>query len=158
MQSAVSCADIGRLSMNCKNLMAVVLQSVLVSSLPLPTLLSSPNISLYAGVSNIPPVYNGSGGGWPPPPPRSHTVKYLGIYKTLSECQAACVAYKNTNVSPVSGWTKCESFTYQNQHCTIMLDANYWFPSRAATNATVTGRVTWPPATCKVCTHGKFEF
>ena len=126
----------------------------LVASLSEPIFTSMPNVSLLSGVSNIPPVYNGSGGGWPPPPPRSHTVKYLGVYKTLSDCQAACVAYENTKVSPVSGWTKCESFTYQNQHCTIMFDANYWFPSRA-TNATITGRLTWPPAACKACTHDK---
>ena len=127
----------------------IALSSLCISLVP------APDVSLYHGVSNIPPVYNGSGGGWPPPPPRSHTVEYLGIYATLSECQAACVAYNNTHVSPVSGWTRCESFTYQNKHCTVMLDENYWAPSQAS-KSTTTGRLAWPPAKCKACSPCMF--
>ena len=31
---------------------------------------------------------------------------------SLDACQAACVAYVNEDVSPVSGWTRCTSFTF----------------------------------------------
>lgn len=39
---------------------------------------------------------------------------YLGIYKSPEDCYLRCKSFRNTEAgtSPVSGWTRCQSFTH----------------------------------------------
>ena len=94
---------------------------------------------------------------WPPPPPYSNVAKDLGAAAAVSvaACEAACVAYRNDNVSPVSGWTRCQSFTRfaPNEtapaRCVAVVDAEEWRWSRVAARGAVAGRVDWPLARCE---------
>ena len=63
-----------------------------------------PKVSRFADTSAIPPHFLLK---WPPPAPYSNVVKDLGKAAAASAaaCEAACVAYRNPDVSPVSGLT-----------------------------------------------------
>ena len=113
-----------------------------------------PTIRLFANVSNVPPTRSGLL-EWPPPAPYSHTVKDLGseAAQSLATCRAACVAYVNSDASPVSGWSRCQSFTYMPSplgtypQCVAVVDAVTWAP--VALPGATTGRLSWPPRQCK---------
>ena len=86
----------------------------------------------------------------------------------MQACQASCLAYRNTEVSPVSGWVLCQSFTYvvPTGACVAVVDPYGWFPHNASSRngdggggaaasasasagaraaVTTAGLVTWPP-------------
>jgi hypothetical protein len=108
---------------------------------------SVPSVKLFEDTSNVP----GKGAlEWPPTPAYDHTVKYLGATASATACQAKCFAYENKEVSPVSGWTRCQSYTWQKTgRCTAIVDplASGWEPHHE--EGSVTGRLTWPPTPCK---------
>ena len=112
---------------------------------------SAPAIELFPGMVNLPqePLLS-----WPPAPPYSHTVKDLGTTSNYKACEAKCISYRNDAVSPVSGWTKCESFTFtaNDGRCVAVVAADEWAPRPASgaekKNGTLCGRVTWPPSLC----------
>ena len=118
-----------------------------------------PHVSLFADTSAIPP---GRPLKWPPPAPYDNVVKDLGqaAASSLDACQAACIAYRNQKVSPVSGWTRCTSFTHleeasgQPARCVAVVDAETWEPVR--TRGAVAGRIAWPPQPCR--THADCSF
>ena len=97
------------------------------------TLLARPTAQLYQNTANIPLPQQQQPAAinleWPPVPPYSNTVKELAA-ATLVECEAACIAYRNSAVSPVSGWTTCKSFTWVpgGSRCVAVLDASEWEP------------------------------
>jgi hypothetical protein len=100
--------------------------------------LSPPEVEVHQNTTNIPkPLLL----QWPPKPPYDHTVKELGTFKTAAECEAACVAYRNTDVSPVSGWTLCQSYTWLAGRCVAVVDAMEWLPHKDM--HAVSGRLTW---------------
>lgn len=117
--------------------------------------MSDPLVTLYRGKVNIPPKPALT---WPPPPPYSHTVKELGTLPSARACEAACVAYvanrtvKGTVISPLSSWSKCQSFTWTapDHACVLVVDADEWAPRPAPAPAagTVAGQLRWPPAPC----------
>ena len=120
-----------------------------------------PTVELFAGTAAIPaPAVLAL--EWPPPAPYDHIVKELGeaAAASVDACQAACVAYRNPSVSPVSGWTRCTSFTHldaadgQPARCVAVVDAEEWAPLR--TSGAVAGRLTWPPQPCT--THADCSF
>jgi hypothetical protein len=121
------------------------------SSLPAAT---PPRVQLFHGVSNVPTAPDDGTVEWPPPAPLSHIIKPLADGDGSAQgCQAACLRYRNTAVSPVSGWTRCQSFTYTNGSCYARLDAA-WAP-RGVAGAT-SGRVSWPAQRCgsvRDCSH-----
>lgn len=67
-----------------------------------------PTVQVVMNQINLPPA---SLLTWPPPAPYNNTVKALGTFDTLAQCQAACLGYANPDASPVSGWTRCKSFS-----------------------------------------------
>ena len=77
---------------------------------------AKPTVSRFADTSAIPPHFLLE---WPPPAPYSNVVKDLGVAaaKSAAACEAACVAYRNSDVSPVSGWTRCTSYTRTATRC-----------------------------------------
>ena len=60
-------------------------------------------------------------------------------------------------VSPVSGWSKCQSFSYfeaDGGRCVGIVAANEWIPHAA--DGVISGRVTWPARYCSSavdCSH-----
>eukprot|EP00935_MAST-01C_sp_MAST-1C-sp1_P000992 g992.t1 len=103
-----------------------------------------PQVELEQNVSNVPAPYLLQ---WPPKPPYNHTTKELGNTASAAECQAKCIAYYNADASPVSGWSRCESFTWLlGGRCVAVVDAAEWNPQPE--EGAVTGRLTWPPAPC----------
>ena len=112
-----------------------------------------PSVTLARDASNVPELP--AEVEWPPPAPLSHIVKKLPDGSaSAASCQRACLSYVNTGVSPVSGWTRCQSFTYINgSGCYARMDAS-WAPT-SVTGATA-GRLAWPPARCssaRDCSH-----
>lgn len=122
---------------------------------------AKPAVQLLKGVSSIPardPALHSL--TWPPPAPYDNIAKDLGAAAAASTaaCEAACIAYRNTTVSPVSGWTRCTSFTHvpgvsatrhmrkQPSRCIAVVDASEWSPSPL--DGAAAGRVTWPPQPC----------
>jgi hypothetical protein len=110
-----------------------------------------PAVKQFANTANIPLHNNPRNGGsveWPPAPPYDHTVKELGNASNTAGCEVACIAYRNTAVSPVSGWTLCQSYTYieATGRCIGVVSASEWAPM--ATSGATAGRVTWPPQKC----------
>ena len=114
---------------------------------------TQPKISLFASTAAI-PAHDPTLFEWPPPAPYSNIVKDLGeeAAASLDACQAACIAYRNTKVSPVSGWERCMSFTHldaapgQPSRCVAVVDAEEWAP--VSRRGAVAGRLEWPPQTC----------
>ena len=114
-----------------------------------------PPVTLANDASNVPELPRSPADGeWPPPAPLSHVVKRLPDGSaSAASCQRACLSYVNTGVSPVSGWTKCQSFTYANGSCYARMDAT-WAPTSA--DGATSGRVSWPAARCRSvrdCSH-----
>ena len=108
-----------------------------------------PAVELFKGTANIPASVNASSLlAWPPAPSASHTVKELGPSTSAADCQAKCVAYRNADASPVSGWTTCKSFTWLPEHsrCVAFVDAAEWSP--VPFSGAVAGLLSWPPAEC----------
>ena len=106
---------------------------------------SLPSVQRFADTTAIPTPPHLS---WPPPPLYNNTVKELGNVTSANVCEKLCVAYVNAAVSPVSGWTRCEAFTWlaHSGRCVAMVDAGEWAPHPAA--GATTGRLAWPPAPC----------
>ena len=94
-------------------------------------------------------------------PPKANVVKDLGVAAaaSLAACQSACVAYLNTTVSPVSGWTRCASFIYLYEslppRCAGVVDAYEWQPVLAV--GATSGRLTWPPSSCATAADCSFN-
>ena len=109
-----------------------------------------PSIRSYPGLTNIPPGPRPGSLTWPPAPPYNHTVKELGTASSAAACADSCLAYRNGNVSPVSGWTLCQSFTWEEGtgRCVAIVDPQGWEPRRAKNASTVSAVVTWPPRPC----------
>eukprot|EP00937_MAST-01D_sp_MAST-1D-sp2_P004368 g4368.t1 len=130
----------------------VGLAAVAASAAPAP-----PTVHILHDMANVPAGGpNASLLAWPPAPPYSHTVKDLGSSASAAACQAKCAAYRNTDASPVSGWARCESFTWlpSGRRCIAVVDASQWAPTAA--HGAVVGRLTWPPAACASaadCSH-----
>lgn len=111
----------------------------------------NPAVTIFPDRSNIPaPLLS-----WPPKPPYAHTVKVFTGSATLSaaNCQAACAAFVNEAVSPVSNWERCQSFTWlpsegrgRDPQCVVMVDASEWAP--VVDSGAVSGRLEWPPPAC----------
>ena len=110
---------------------------------------AQPSITWFPDHSNVPPLT------WPPPPPYNHTVKELPAAPSADQCRQACAGYTNSEVSPVSGWSKCQSFTWlPDGRCVAIVDSDEWqlSPMKGAT----TGKLTWPSANCHSdadCSH-----
>ena len=126
---------------------------------------SAPIVKLFPGEVNIPPhpdLNNSSPDGslaWPPPPAYSNTVKEIGVTANAAACETACVTYVTNGtaagspVSPVSGWSRCQSFTWtaSTRDCVLVVDVADWDPiaaPKSAGDGTTCGRLTWPPAVC----------
>ena len=116
--------------------------------------MQQPTVQLFPGTANVPAGGNASSLlAWPPAPPYSHTVKELGASASAVECQAKCVAYRNADASPVSGWTTCKSFTWLpaaghggGGRCVGVVDGAEWSPTPV--DGAVAGLLAWPPAPC----------
>ena len=139
--------------------------ALLFSVLPALTLADGkarPHTSIFADTSNVPPTDPSGLLEWPPPAPYSHTVKDLGsdAAQSLTACRDACIAYVNTEASPVSGWSRCQSFTYLPSplgtypQCVAVVDAGTWAPVALA--GATTGRLSWPARACS--NHGDCSF
>ena len=101
-----------------------------------------PGVRVVANTTTIPPPL-----AWPPAPPYNNTVKDLGASPTLGACEAACVRYRNADVAPVSGWWRCQAFTWRDDGtCTGLVDATDWRPR--SEHGSTSGRLTWPPTPC----------
>ena len=121
---------------------------------------AGPTVKCFPHTSNIPAAALLE---WPPPAPYSHVVKELGHAAAASPaaCEAACIAYRNDEVSPVSGWTLCQSFTHlapaagdAKARCVAIVDVETWEPLPMV--GATAGRVTWPPRACATagdCSH-----
>jgi len=105
---------------------------------------------------------------WPPPPAYNHTVKELGATRTLSKCEQRCMRYRNHEVSPVSGWSLCQSFTWvaDTGRCVCIVDPWGWEPRKITDRRTISGVITWSPRRCSseadcsyngVCTNSLCE-
>lgn len=106
-------------------------------------------VERYANMTNVPP----RNFGWPDPPPYNDTVKRVeGRFNTAEECVSACVAYEAPpSVSPVSGWSKCQSYTWlqKDLSCTLVVDANEWKPVDVPRGeVSECGRIKWAPQSC----------
>ena len=125
----------------------------------------SPTVERFADTAAIPARAPPGHLEWPPPAPYSHVVKDLGAAAAVSpaSCEAACLAYRNMQASPVSGWTRCRSFTHlaaQNSsrrrpRCVGVVDASEWHPKKV--NGAVAGRVFWPPERCATVADCSFN-
>jgi hypothetical protein len=111
-----------------------------------------PSVALEHGVTNVPPkrIRGGLlGTTWNAAGPFRPLAAGSG---SASDCEAACIAYRNTQVSNVSGWTRCQTFTWVpggaagNGTCTAVVDPTYWRPQPA--NGAATGRLSWPAQRC----------
>ena len=76
-----------------------------------------------------------------------------GQFLNASECLSACVKYEAspTVVSPVSGWSKCQSYTWiqKDLSCTLVVDADEWNPVDSPSGEmSECGRITWAPQSC----------
>lgn len=139
---------------------------------PAAALRVAPTVTLFHDTSNIPnPTSSGpeldSHVTWPPKPAYSATVHELGNFSALHECQAACLAFEyrcrlstkagscEDPVSPVSGWSKCQSFSFfQSGRCVGVVAADEWHPFPA--EGVDSGQVHWPPHRCSSrgdCSH-----
>jgi hypothetical protein len=118
--------------------------------------LPPPRVTRAPGVSNVPILPAGGGGlQWPPPAPLSNVVKRFGLATTPDQCAAACVAYRNKDVSPVSGWSRCNSFTFfaNGSGCFGRVDS-LWAPEKL--EGASSGQLAWPPRPCagvRDCSH-----
>ena len=105
-----------------------------------------PSVRVITNQVNLPPasLLNLT---WPPPAPYNNTVKPLGTLGSLAHCEAACLGYVNPDASPVSGWTRCQSFNYDSdtRRC-VGIVSDYWEPRLSDGNSC--GRVTYPPQPC----------
>jgi hypothetical protein len=127
----------------------------------------TPTVRVFPGTSNIPKTAP-NGVSWPPAPAYSATVRELGSFSSLDDCQAACLAFVyrcqvptegggcEDPISPVSGWKKCQSFSYvaRSRRCVAIVAADEWLPS--AEQGVASGVVTWPPQHCRNaadCSH-----
>lgn len=143
-----------------KTMLACLLWLALGSSVEVPKRGAEPTVILFVDHSAIPAVATVPDDdamiGWPPPAPYDNVVKDLGAAAAASveACQAACVAYRNADVSPVSGWTRCESFTFiaadasAPVRCVAVVDAEEWDWTLAPARGAVAGRVAWPARAC----------
>ena len=101
-----------------------------------------PDVRLFENQSNIPPQIS-----WPPPPPYNRTVKVLGNFSSATQCRTACIQYTNQQVSPVSGWSRCQSFTWlPDGICVVIVDPGQW--QLTAVIGAITGRILWHSGTC----------
>ena len=132
---------------------------------------ASPTVTLVHDTSNVPKQVSWQatqlGATWPPKPAYSATVHELGNFSGVDQCQAACLGFEfrcrvstknggcEAPVSPVSGWSNCQSFTfYPSGRCVGVVAADEWFPFAA--QGVVSGQVHWPPQRCSTrgdCSH-----
>lgn len=108
---------------------------------------TKPRIDRYPGYQNIPRPLTLL---WPPPPPYNHTVIRIKDASSASACETACLGYVAPDtVSPVSGWSRCQSYTWMDENCscTLVVDESEWDPVPA--NGSTCGRVSWPPRSCR---------
>ena len=138
---------------------ANLLVTALVAGTAAATSATSPHPSVrhYTSTANVPPHLHAGSVTWPPPPPYDAMVKDLGAQPTAAACEAACVAFVNTTASPVSGWTRCKSYTWLapkvraagggGGSCIGVVDELEWHP--VAQDGATTGRLTWPPRPCE---------
>ena len=114
-----------------------------------------PTVAVLNGVSNVPPSWRPSlqvGLGWDSDAPAVQLTAQPG---TLAGCQAACLAYRNTAISNLSGWSLCQTFTWAEPHgegpasCVAVVDPMYWRPHPTSDGEVVTGRLHWPPSSCR---------
>ena len=122
-------------------------------------------VQLFQDTSNIPQP---SGLMWPPKPAYSATVHELGAFSDVQGCQGACFAFVfrcrvptegggcEDEVSPVSGWSKCQSFSFfhDSGRCVAVVAADEWLPF--AEERVTSGHVHWPPQRCSSrgdCSH-----
>jgi hypothetical protein len=104
-----------------------------------------PAATIFNGTLALPPEDGAF--SWPPPAPYTNIVKDLGRCADATQCLARCAAYSNHGVSPLSGWTRCESFVHTaDSRCYAIVDANEWWPRHKA--GATSGRLHWPPAHC----------
>ena len=125
-------------------------------------------VALFHDTSNIPADddYYGLGSKWPPRPAYGATVHELGNFSGVDQCKAACLAFEfrcrmqaqgtcEDPVSPVSGWSKCQSFSFfPSGRCVAVVAADEWFPFAA--RGITSGQVDWPPQRCSSrgdCSH-----
>lgn len=104
-----------------------------------------PSIQVLKDTTNIPEEAL----SWPPPPKYSAVVKELGSFGSQADCEEACVNYVNVDVSPVSGWSRCLTYSWQSLssgRCVAVVHDEEWNPRTE--KGTTTGRLTWPPTPC----------
>ena len=108
-----------------------------------PSSTSQPATKWFPNRSNVPAKLL-----WPPPPPYNHTVKELPSASSAEECRLECIQYNNERVSPVSGWSRCQSFTWlpDGHRCVAIVDPDEW--QLSVVPGAMTGQLHWAPSSC----------
>ena len=106
--------------------------------------LAWPHLEIFENSSNAPVPIDNHAAYYPPQPALNNTWKWLGTAADVESCTRKCLNYTNTAASPVSGWSRCRSFTWESHTgaCSAVVD-EFWSP--VGTSGSTTGLVTWPP-------------